>query len=66
MGKNYKEIGYADNEDGTVTFTYADCQWTINPDDRAIVSADNDGSATMDTGVILEIDEKAKTLCIEI
>jgi len=65
MGKNYKEISYTDNGNGTITFSHMGCQWTVNPGDRSIVSADNDGSATLDTGIILEIDEKAKTLCIE-
>jgi len=66
MSKPWKEIEYTDNEDGTITFSHAGCQWTVCPDDNGLVSADNDGSYTLDTRVIIEIDEKAKTICIEI
>ena len=66
MSKPWKEIEYTDNEDSTITFSHAGCQWTVCPDDHERVSADNDGSYTLDTSVIIEIDEENKTICIEI
>ena len=62
---SYEIISRDEDGDAIINFNYGGNSYTMPIDNDMPISADNDGSFTLDHRVIIEIDEENQILCIE-